>query len=303
MFRLFFGVLGLIQKMDALLQTDFPGLICRRGKVRDLYDLGDRMVMIATDRISAFDWVMPNPIPGKGKILTQMSIFWFKLLGIGEQLLSVNPMEMGEPFASNASTLDGRTLLVKKTKVIPFECVVRGYLAGSGWKEYCETGTVGGVTLQKGLVQASKLEEPIFTPATKAETGHDVNIAHEDMRDALGAKLGDYLREKSLEIYSRAAKHALGKGLILADTKFEFGTIGDKILLIDEVLTPDSSRYWDLAVYQTGVSPDSFDKQFMRDWLETTGWDKQSPPPALPNEIVEKTLFRYRKARDLIVGN
>lgn len=288
--------------MEALFRTDYPGLDCRRGKVRDLYDLGDRLVMIATDRISAFDWVMPNPIPGKGKILTEMSVYWFDSLQLGQQVLSTNPRQMGEPFASHSRELEGRTLMVRKTKVIPFECVVRGYLAGSGWKEYQETGRVSGVVLPKGMEQAQQLPNPLFTPATKAESGHDVNITYQELETALGAKLAGQLKERSLDIFQRASAHAASRNLILADTKFEFGILGDELLLIDEILTPDSSRYWDKAEYRPGISPPSFDKQFMRDWLETTGWDKNSPPPQLPKEIVEKTLARYRKARDLIVG-
>lgn len=288
--------------MEALLKTDYPGLSCRRGKVRDLYDLGDRLVMIATDRISAFDWVMPNPIPGKGRILTEMSLFWFSLLGVGQQLIAADPLQMGEPFSSHAAQLSGRTMLVKKTDVIPFECVVRGYLAGSAWKEYRETGMVAGIPMPTGLKQAAKLPAPIFTPATKAESGHDINITFEELSRAVGWSLANELQERSLEIYNRASSHALSKGLILADTKFEFGRLGEDVLLIDEILTPDSSRYWSAEEYREGISPPSFDKQFMRDWLESTGWDKQSAPPLLPPDIVAKTLNRYQRARDMVMG-
>jgi phosphoribosylaminoimidazole-succinocarboxamide synthase len=288
--------------MEALLNTDYPGLSCRRGKVRDLYDLGDRLVMIATDRISAFDWVMPNPIPGKGRILTEMSLFWFSFLGVGEQLITSDPLQMGVPFSAHAGQLAGRSMLVKKTEVIPFECVVRGYLAGSAWKEYRETGTVAGIRLPNGLKQAAKLPVPIFTPATKAETGHDINITFEELSRAVGQSLANELQKRSLDIYNRAFSHALSRGLILADTKFEFGRLGEDVLLIDEILTPDSSRYWSAKEYREGISPPSFDKQFMRDWLESTGWDKQSAPPLLPPEIVAKTLQRYQQARDLVLG-
>jgi phosphoribosylaminoimidazole-succinocarboxamide synthase len=288
--------------MEALLKTDYPGLSCRRGKVRDLYDLGDRLVMIATDRISAFDWVMPNPIPGKGRILTEMSLFWFSFLGVGEQLITSDPLQMGVPFSAHAGQLAGRSMLVKKTEVIPFECVVRGYLAGSAWKEYRETGTVAGIRLPNGLKQAAKLPVPIFTPATKAETGHDINITFEELSRAVGQSLANELQKRSLDIYNRAFSHALSRGLILADTKFEFGRLGEDVLLIDEILTPDSSRYWSAKEYREGISPPSFDKQFMRDWLESTGWDKQSAPPLLPPEIVAKTLQRYQQARDLVLG-
>lgn len=288
--------------MDALLKTEFVGFPCKRGKVRDLYDLGDRLVMIATDRISAFDWVMPNPIPGKGKILTEMSLFWFNFLGVSEQLISSDPSEMGPPFSDHKNLLAGRAMLVKKTEVVPFECVVRGYLAGSGWNEYQKTGVVAGIRLPPGLKQASRLPEPIFTPATKAESGHDINITFSDLENALGEDLAAHLRQRSLDIYQRASRHAGTKGLILADTKFEFGLLDGKVLLIDEILTPDSSRFWSSEEYRVGESPASFDKQFMRDWLETTGWDKQSPPPELPKEIVEKTLRRYEQARARIVS-
>jgi phosphoribosylaminoimidazole-succinocarboxamide synthase len=288
--------------MEALLNTDYPGLSCRRGKVRDIYDLGDRLVMIATDRISAFDWVMPNPIPGKGRILTEMSLFWFSFLGVGEQLITSDPLQMGVPFSAHAGQLAGRSMLVKKTEVIPFECVVRGYLAGSAWKEYRETGTVAGIRLPNGLKQAAKLPVPIFTPATKAETGHDINITFEELSRAVGQSLANELQKRSLDIYNRAFSHALSRGLILADTKFEFGRLGEDVLLIDEILTPDSSRYWSAKEYREGISPPSFDKQFMRDWLESTGWDKQSAPPLLPPEIVAKTLQRYQQARDLVLG-
>lgn len=288
--------------MEALFRTEYPGLECRRGKVRDLYDLGDRLVMIATDRISAFDWVMPNPIPGKGRILTEMSVFWFKHLQLGQQVLSTNPREMGEPFCSHTRELEGRTMMVRKTQVIPFECVVRGYLAGSAWKEYQETGSVSGVPLPKGMKQAQQLPEPIFTPATKAESGHDVNITYGELVNALGEGMGKQLKDRSLEIFRRASTRAVTKKLILADTKFEFGMFGNDLMVIDEILTPDSSRYRDETEYRLGISPPSYDKQFMRDWLESTGWDKNSPPPSLPDEIVEKTLARYQKARDLIVS-
>lgn len=287
--------------MQPLLKTEFVGYQCKRGKVRDLYDLGDRLVMIATDRISAFDWVMPNPIPGKGKILTEMSLFWFQFLGVGEQLISSDPSEMGIPFSDHVGMLAGRAILVKKTEVIPFECVVRGYLAGSAWKEYRESGEVAGIKLPPGMKQASRLPEPIFTPATKAETGHDINITYSELEKALGIELASHLRQRSMDIFRRASIYAGGKGLILADTKFEFGILDGKVLLIDEILTPDSSRYWSSEEYRVGESPASFDKQFMRDWLETTPWDKQSPPPELPKDIVDKTLRRYQQARNMIV--
>ena len=271
-------------------------LVRRQGKVRDVYDLGDRLVLIATDRISAFDWILPTPIPGKGKLLTQMSIFWFQTLAQEHQILETDPMRMGPSFAADCSRLRGRTLMVKKTEVIPFECVVRGYLAGSGWQEYQEKGTIGFIPASNGLSQASELPVPLFTPATKADSGHDVNIPFEYMRDKLGAQLAEYLKNKSLELYSRARVLAKAKGLILADTKFEFGKIKDDVLLIDEALTPDSSRYWDFGTWKPGTNPPSFDKQPVRDWLLSSGWDKQSPPPPLPEEIVAQTVARYQEA-------
>jgi phosphoribosylaminoimidazole-succinocarboxamide synthase len=282
--------------METVITTNYPGLVRRQGKVRDVYDLGDRLVLIATDRISAFDWILPTPIPGKGKLLTQMSIFWFQTLAQEHQILETDPMRMGPSFAADCSRLRGRTLMVKKTEVIPFECVVRGYLAGSGWQEYQEKGTIGFIPASNGLSQASELPVPLFTPATKADSGHDENIPFEYMKDKLGTQLAEYLKNKSLELYCRARVLAKEKGLILADTKFEFGKIKDDVLLIDEALTPDSSRYWDFGTWKPGTNPPSFDKQPVRDWLLSSGWDKQSPPPPLPDEIVAQTVARYQEA-------
>jgi phosphoribosylaminoimidazole-succinocarboxamide synthase len=280
-----------------LLRSEIPGVPVRRGKVRDVYDLGDRLVIVATDRLSAFDWVLPTPIPGKGRILTALTLFWLDFLRVPNHLLSTDVKEMGEPFTDHADVLAGRTMLVRKTKVVPFECVVRGYLAGSGWKDYRKTGAVCGVALPAGLREAERLPEPIFTPATKAESGHDENVSFEVMRRDVGATLSAELRDKSLAVYGSASAHAAARGIILADTKFEWGTLPDgTVLLIDEVLTPDSSRFWPADQYRVGTSPPSFDKQYVRDWLETTGWDKQSPPPPLPPEVVEKTAAKYREA-------
>lgn len=282
--------------MGTVVTTKYPGLTRHQGKVRDVYDLGDRLVLIATDRISAFDWILPTPIPGKGKILTQLSLFWFQTLGQTHQILETDPMRMGHCFAADADCLRGRTLMVKKTEVIPFECVVRGYLAGSGWQEYQEKGTVGFIPTPPGLSQASELPIPLFTPATKAVSGHDENIPFECMSEKIGVELAEQLKSRSLDLYSRARKLAQSKGLILADTKFEFGKNRNDVILIDEALTPDSSRYWDLCTWRPGTNPPSFDKQPVRDWLLSSGWDKHSPPPPLPDDIVAQTVARYQEA-------
>lgn len=295
-----------------LFQSEVPGYPRRQGKVRDVYDLGDRLVIVASDRLSAFDWVMPTPIPDKGRILTQLSLFWFKHLNVPNHLLSTDLNDMGPAFVAQREQLEGRTMLVKKATVVPIECVARGYLAGSGWKEYQKNQTVCGIPLPAGLQQASALPEPIFTPATKAETGHDENISFAEMSESVGEKLAQTLKQKTLAIYQQAASYAQRQGIILADTKFEFGMVLDaktwegevpaEPILIDEVLTPDSSRYWPVASYRPGISPPSYDKQFVRDWLETTTWDKNSPPPALPAEVVERTRAKYVEAYEVLTG-
>ena len=279
-----------------LLQSQVRGYPCRRGKVRDVYDLGDRLVIIATDRISAFDWVMPNGIPGKGRVLTELSTFWFNWLKIPNHVLSTALADLPAPFQKDE--LLGRTMLVRKTDVIPIECVARGYLAGSGWKEYRASGKVCGLPLPAGLLEASRLPEPIFTPATKADQGlHDENISFEVMTREVGIETATELRARTLEVYLRASKYAETRGIILADTKFEYGRLSNgEIILIDEVLTPDSSRFWPADTYRPGSTPPSFDKQFVRDWLETTSWDKKSPPPELPADVVEKTAAKYWEA-------
>lgn len=289
---------------STLFQSEVPGFPRRQGKVRDVYDLGDQLIIVASDRLSAFDWVMPTPIPDKGRILTQLSLFWFDYLGVPNHLISTDLTEMPKPFAERAEQLAGRTMLVKKTQVVPIECVARGYLAGSGWKEYQAHSTVCGIPLPKGLKQASQLPEPLFTPATKAETGHDENISFDVMVKETASKLANTLKEKTLDIYRRAATFTETKGIILADTKFEFGLLPnqEEPILIDEVLTPDSSRYWPMSSYQTGISPPSFDKQFVRDWLETTTWDKNSPPPSLPTEVVENTRAKYIEGYERVTG-
>ena len=287
----------------AITKTEIVGFPCRRGKVRDVYDLGDRLVIVTTDRISAFDWVLADGVPDKGKILTQLTLFWMNLLKVENHLISTDLKEMGPAFSSQKSILEGRTILVKKTDVVPIECVVRGWLAGSGWKEYQSSSTVCGIKLPTGLMQSSKLPEPIFTPATKAETGHDENISFEEMVKEVGSETANILRDRSIDIYSRAAAYAHEKGIILADTKFEWGKLkSGEIILIDEALTPDSSRFWDEKSYATGISPPSFDKQYIRDWLETTTWDKNSPPPAMPQATITQTRFRYLEAFKILTG-
>ncbi len=280
--------------------SEFP---CRRGKVRDVYDLGDRLVIVATDRISAFDWVLRTGIPDKGRVLTALTRFWLDFLGVENHLLSTDLGALPEPFQRHPEEFAGRSMLVKKTEVIPIECVARGYLAGSGWKEYRRSGTVCGIALPGGLRESEKLSEPLFTPATKAEQGHDVNISLDEMAGSVGRQLANELRDRSLDIYRRAAEYARSRGIIIADTKFEWGRLPDgKCILIDEVLTPDSSRFWPADLYRPGTNPPSFDKQGARDWLESTGWDKNSPPPPLPPDVVTKTRAKYLKAHQRLTG-
>ncbi|MCS6977573.1 MAG: phosphoribosylaminoimidazolesuccinocarboxamide synthase [Gemmatales bacterium] len=291
------------EPQPAVLKSLIPGVPVRRGKVRDIYDLGDRLVLVATDRISAFDWVLPTGIPDKGRVLTQLTQFWLNFLKVPNHLISMDPEAMGVPFADHADQLRGRAMLVRKAEVVPIECVARGYLAGSGWKEYRQSGTVCGVALPKGLRESEQLPEPIFTPATKETTGHDVNISFEEMARRIGTETAEKLRQLTLDIYRRAADYARQRGIIIADTKLEFGRLPDgQLILIDEVLTPDSSRFWPADQYRIGISPPSFDKQFVRDYLETTGWDKNSPPPPLPEEIVRKTRAKYIEAYERLTG-
>ncbi len=288
---------------SALLQTSLPNLKVRRGKVRDMYDLGQQMLMVSTDRISAFDYVLPTGIPDKGRVLTQISSFWFQRLPEENHVLSTDLSQMDLPDGADRGALEGRTMLVRKSEVVPIECVVRGYLVGSGWKEYQQTGSVCGISLPKGLQQSARFEEPIFTPATKAETGHDENISFEQMVKVVGADVAEELRQRSLAIYNQGAQYAREKGIIIADTKFEWGRFEDRLILIDEVLTPDSSRFWPADQYQVGSSQPSFDKQFVRDWLETTTWDKNSTPPPLPEEIIRKTRSKYIEAYERLTGS
>ena len=282
--------------------TDIPGLQKRSGKVRDIYDLGDQLLLVSTDRISAFDWVLPNGIPNKGQVLNQLSAFWFGILGEPNHLISADIDAMPLPGGVDKEVLRGRTSLVRKTRVVPIECVVRGYISGSAWKEYRKTGTVCGIKLPPGLRESERLEEPIFTPATKAETGHDENISFDQMVKIVGEETALELRERSLQIFKRGAAYALERGIIIADTKFEFGWWQDQLLLIDEVLTPDSSRFWPADSYEPGKPQPSFDKQFVRDWLEGVKWDKNSPPPNLPEEIISKTREKYIEAYERLTG-
>jgi len=287
--------------------TDFKTLTLKgRGKVRDIYDLGDRLLIVATDRISAFDVVMPNPIPDKGKILTQLSRFWFDLTKevIPNHVLSTEVQDYPEECRSYGEMLKDRSMLVVKTDVLPIECVVRGYLSGSGWEEYRKTGEVCGIPLPKGLLESSKLEEPIFTPATKAEMGlHDENIAFEKVEKIVGKDRAKQLRSLSLAIYGKARDFAEERGIIIADTKMEFGVKDKKLLLIDELLTPDSSRFWPKEGYRAGGPQKSFDKQFLRDYLLSLKWNKNPPAPQLPEEIVQKTREKYLEAYERLVGH
>ena len=291
-------------KNGALLQSEAPTLkLINRGKVRDIYDLGDSLLFVATDRLSAFDVVMPNGIPNKGKVLTQISLFWFEYLtGIPNHILTtdLSTIDVLKPYVKD---LQDRSIVVKKAKVLPVECIVRGYLVGSGWKDYQKTGMVSGLKLRDGYKLASKLDEPLFTPSTKAEQGeHDEAISYEGVAKIIGEEYAKTIRDMALDIYTRARDYAESRGIILADTKFEFGTIDGVVTLVDEVLTPDSSRFWPKASYVEGTSPVSLDKQFVRDYLETLDWNKQAPGPVLPEEVVSKTAAKYIEAYEVLTG-
>jgi phosphoribosylaminoimidazole-succinocarboxamide synthase len=292
-------------KAPPLLGTEFPALkLFKRGKVRDVYDLGDRLLVVATDRLSAFDVVLPTGIPGKGIILTQVSLFWFDLLRdlVPNHVITASVDEYDADLQQYRDELDGRSMIVTKTEVLPVECVVRGYLAGSGWKDYQATGSVCGIPLPAGLQQSARIEPPIFTPATKAETGHDENIPFETMAETVGPERAEEARRISLEIYSRARTHAEARGLILADTKFEFGLHEGRLIWIDEALTPDSSRFWPGDEYEPGRSQRAFDKQYVRDYLETLKWNKQPPGPELPPDGGERTGAKYVNAFERLRG-
>ncbi len=285
-----------------VLETSLPGLPVRRGKVRDIYDLGDRLLLVSTDRLSAFDWVLPTGIPDKGRLLTQIAAFWFGQLGEPNHLITTDVDRMDLPLGADRRMLAGRSTLCRKTEVVPIECVVRGYLAGSGWQEYQRNGTVCGVRLPVGLTESARLPEPMFTPSTKAAAGHDENISFARMVELVGGELAHELRGRSLDIFRRGADFARQRGILIADTKFEWGRIDGRVILIDEVLTPDSSRFWPADQYAPGRGQPSFDKQFVRDWLSASGWDKNSPPPALPDEIVVKTRAKYVEAFERLTG-
>jgi phosphoribosylaminoimidazole-succinocarboxamide synthase len=259
-------------------------------------------LLVSTDRISAFDWVLPTPIPDKGKVLTRIAAFWFELLGEPNHLITTDVEKMDLPPGVDRNMLAGRSTLCRKTEVVPIECVVRGYLAGSGWKEYQNSGMVCGVKLPAGLVESSRLPEPIFTPSTKAASGHDENISFEQMVEITGRDLAEELRRRSLRVFERGSEYARQRGILIADTKFEFGRVGDELLLIDEVLTPDSSRFWPADQYMPGRGQPSFDKQFVRDWLSSTDWDKNSPPPVLPEDVVAKTRKTYIEAYERLTN-
>ncbi len=290
-------------QLNLVSQTDFRGLKLRaRGKVRDIYDLGDRLLIVATDRLSAFDVVLPTPIPDKGRVLTQLSLFWF------DKLRSIIPNHVisGDKFdgdlAPYAADLKGRAMVVRRTEPVPIECVVRGYLVGSGWKDYQKTGSVCGIPLPSGLRESDRLPEPIFTPSTKAQTGHDENISFAETAERVGRPLAEKLRDVSITLYKHGAEHAAARGIIMADTKFEFGQADGELIWIDEALTPDSSRFWPATEYAPGKAQPSFDKQYVRDYLEHIGWNKQPPGPSLPADVVAATREKYREAYQRITG-
>jgi phosphoribosylaminoimidazole-succinocarboxamide synthase len=290
---------------EIILKTEFPDIpLLKRGKVRDIYDLGEYLLLVATDRISAFDVILPNGIPGKGRVLTKISVFWFKQMEgiIQNHVIFTNVKDFPERLCAYGDILEGRSMLVKKTSPVPVECVVRGYLSGSGWKEYKNGGTVCGISLLGGLVESSRLNEPIFTPSTKAEEGHDINISFDKVADLVGRNMAERLRNVSIRVYSKAREIAEKKGIIIADTKFEFGLYEGELMLIDELLTPDSSRFWSMKDYTPGKGQDSFDKQIVRDYLLTLDWNQTYPGPVLPDEIVEKTAARYNEILKILTS-
>lgn len=289
---------------QVLLESKLPLPLLARGKVRDIYDLGDTLAFIATDRISAFDCILGSGIPCKGRVLTQMSLFWFEFLkpAVRSHLVTASLDQYPRKLARHRAFIEGRSMLVRKAQMIQVECVARGYLAGSGWKEYKAQGRVCGIPLPPGLRESDRLPEPIFTPATKAQTGHDVNVPFRYVANLLGVDLAGQLRDLTLDIYHHAAAHALERGIILADTKFEFGFVNDELVLADEVLTPDSSRYWPADSYRPGQPQVSFDKQYVRDYLETLAWNKKPPAPVLPDEVIRKTTEKYLEAYFRLTG-
>lgn len=292
-------------KQGVLIQTELKGLkLFKRGKVRDVYDLNDSLLIISTDRISCFDVVLPNGIPDKGRVLTQLSVFWFDFIKdiTPHHIITSDPDKFPRILVPFKTLLMGRSMLVKKTAPIPIECVVRGYISGSGWKDYKNTGAVGGIKLPSGLKESGRLPYPIFTPATKEDKGHDMNVTEAHVSETVGKDVTSTLKEISLSIYNKASKYAEKKGIIIADTKFEFGIFDNKVMLIDELLTPDSSRFWPEDKYSPGQSQPSFDKQFVRDYLEKLDWDKTPPAPSLPDEIIQKTREKYLQALYMLTG-
>ena len=291
--------------MDAIFETSLPGIErLARGKVRDVYASGEFLVIVATDRLSAFDYVLPTPIPDKGKVLTQLTLFWLEMLRdiVPNHFVSANVADYPPQFHASRKQLEGRSMLVRRARMIDIECVARGYVSGSGWKDYKRDGRICGIPLPGGLRDSDKLPEPIFTPATKAQSGHDENISFDAAAGAVGRELAERLRGLTLQIYHRAAQYAETRGVIIADTKFEFGFIGDQLTLADEVLTPDSSRFWPRASYQPGGPQPSFDKQYVRDYLESVHWNKQPPAPALPADVIRRTSEKYREAYRVLTG-
>lgn len=298
-------VSGRIGMTDVVMETDLAGLrLLRRGKVRDVYEVGDYLLMIATDRVSAFDVVLPNGIAGKGKILTWISLYWFDQMKdiIENHIVATEVKDYPKELHKYEDILSGRSMLVRKAEPMPVECIVRGYLSGSGWKEYKSDGKVCGISLPEGLVESSRLEEPIFTPSTKAAEGHDINIGFDEMSTIVGTDTATRLRDVSLGIYKKARATAEQKGIIIADTKMEFGMYDNRLILIDELLTPDSSRFWAVETYQPGRGQDSYDKQIVRDYLLSLDWDQTYPGPVLPDDIVAKTMERYREIYGIITG-
>lgn len=287
-----------------VLRSELPGIPVRRGKVRDVYDLGDHLLLVATDRVSTYDVVHPTPIPDKGRLLTALSLFWFEFLSdlTPNHIVSADIRDFGRGLEKYADQLEGRSVLVRKAAVVPIECVARGYITGSGWKDYLATGEICGVRLPPGLQQCGKLAEPIFTPATKAESGHDENITFGRAAHDVGAELMQTLRDKTLAVYRQAADYAAARGIIIADTKLEWGRCDGRLILVDEVLTPDSSRFWPADKYAPGRDQESFDKQFVRNYAAGLGWDKQPPAPALPEDIVRRTREKYIEAYERLTG-
>lgn len=290
--------------MGVVTNTNLPLKIFKKGKVRDVYEVNDKLLLVVTDRISAFDYVLHEPIPLKGICLTQISKFWFDFFKdtVPSHVISTDIADFPEKLKEHKDVLNGRSMLIKKANVFPIECIVRGYISGSAWKSYQRSGTVCDIKPPSGLKESDKFDEPLFTPSTKVESGHDINISFEKMKEIIGKEDAEKVKELSLKIYKEGAGYALKKGIIIADTKFEFGKIGDEIIVVDELLTPDSSRFWPADLYESGKSQPSFDKQYVRDYLSSTGWDKNSSPPSLPENVIKETQKKYQEAYEKITG-